>query len=81
MMAVKAAGPFECYLEKTGNDRLSVRRFPGYLIAARSRHVQHPEQVSKGLATEQAPQKTMRGLFLMQRLVKRDVEGHQYPYR
>jgi hypothetical protein len=27
------------------------------------------------------PQKSIRGLFLMQRIVKRDAEGHQYPYR
>jgi hypothetical protein len=27
------------------------------------------------------PRKTMRGLFLMQRVVKRDAEGYQYPYR
>jgi len=30
---------------------------------------------------ETGPAKTMRGLFLMQRIVKRDAKGHQYPYR
>jgi hypothetical protein len=30
---------------------------------------------------EQAPQRLCGACFLMQSIVKRDAEGHQYPYR
>ena len=52
------------------------------LIRNRKRSISHTGSISvAGTSKEQAPQKTMRGLFLMQRIVKRDAEGHQYPYR
>ena len=57
------------------------RVFPRVRIQNARSHVRLDQRGGLTITSkEQAPQKTMRGLFLMQRIV-RDAEGHQYPYR
>jgi hypothetical protein len=58
-----------------------VTRPTSDLSGSRKRSISHSGSISVAALLRNRPRKHMRGLFLMQRGVKRDAKGHQYPYR